>query len=236
MLLYWIPNLTEAPKTDKLAELGLGYVFDRMPMVTPLGVGPDGNSGHIATFNPNPRYIAENQTWLELVDNQNGVWVGKFNQQELGPGDFARDEQLEGEVVNGWQIPRAVEFLDIDGVPFSRCGLPTHLKYAGNGQWYPGDVQARYSDLWTLATNYQEQLTKAILEGEQRPDGMVSYTRPNQFHAVAVSAIQTNYKVGPVELELIQAYDEEFASGVIDALLDVARYDAIVKKKANPTP
>ena len=237
MFLYWIPNQVEAPKQAKLIEFGLGYVFDdRAPTYVPaIPCGPDGNSGHLATFHTNPKYIAETQVWQPLPDNKHGVMVGLFKHLEPMPEDFARDELLEGEQVDGWEIPRAIEFVDADGLPVYRTALPTHLKYAGDGQWYPGDIKEKYRNLWTLAENYQTQLDKALSEGKPLPDGRISYTRPAMFHQVAVSAVQTNYRIGPTELEMLKVYDVEFAERVVDALLDRARLADLLKKKASLT-
>ena len=92
---YFIAEKTQAQLTlECLQELGLGYAFDRKPMVQQLetGKGPDGRSGCVVSRSGPPvGYRPEHQK-VEPFVGADGVWILMDKQNPPTPEEMVRDD------------------------------------------------------------------------------------------------------------------------------------------------
>jgi hypothetical protein len=86
------------------------------------------------------------------------------------------------------------------------------------GEWEPGGVKARYERLWQDAVLCEQ----SVMEGVDAGD----------LNEIAVRALQANYRVSAVELDVLGVFDESFRNAVVGALIDLATWLDWLKKKA----
>lgn len=245
---YYLPghdgrqNLTP----EELAEYGLNYALDR-PTFARVQHGPSdqhdeqpGPPGlvvcHAGGSGLPPRYKPELQTWRRLPGDK-GAWVGIYNDEPPTPRELARDNQLNGYLVTladggTWHVPCARRWFEPeDGEPFVGCVLPQLLDFdADAGGWGGGGVKPRYRRLWQLVEAYTEAVGEALDAHGDDPRTEVRFAF-DQLDELAVGALRVNYRVGPVELALLGAYDEESRRAIIDHVLDGPAWRELVKKK-----
>jgi hypothetical protein len=149
------------------------------------------------------------------------VWCG-HNEQLPGPDDLKRSKQLTGHLVQlgdgqEWLIPIARSWAEEDGDIRYRVELPRRVGLDEDGEWQPGEVSRRYTELWAVA--------------EQHMQGM----EYGQLNDGALCALQTNYAIGKYEQDALGLFEDDSVLAVLSALNDLPGYQEIVKKKAMST-
>ena len=236
---YWIPIERSTNSAGLLARLrtdGLAYAIDERLTSRASDTGPDARRGVTVCRGGNEDgqlgWWPERQTWKRVPGTE--LWCGMYTESPPGPDDLRRAEQITGEWVklddgNRWLVPMARRWMDVDGELMWAHNLPRRLTLDDNGQWIAGGIKPRYQRLWDLATGYWE----AVISGMASEDG--SYRFEVDVDAVAIAALQVNYHVGPIELDMLGVFDEQARQRIIDALLDTATWAQWVKKNA-PDP
>lgn len=227
--LYFLPGHGGPVTPGEIERRGLGHALGGMS-VDPCGVsnGPGGAHGTVcAAADSIDRlgfYPAE-QTWRRIDES---AWVGFFTGSPPGPDDLRRTEMLRGHDVvladgRRWHAPAARVWVEQHGVMRHASTLPATLKRGENGSWGRGEILPAYRALATIAEAWWD----ARMAGAERGEFTVA-DGPNQ--ATAVLAV--NYRIGPVEADLLGIWSEPAVVAVLDACIDAPGFAELSKKKA----
>lgn len=217
--LYYIPK-RQAADADTIAAAGLAYAIT--PSIAHRGTsgGPDGAAGVIVAQGDakGVGYFADAQTWLQAPGSE--FWIGYTTDDPPGPDDLARAKQIAGHEVElgdekRWLVPVARA---LDGT----SPLPRRLAFDGK-QWAPGDILARYTDLFGEACRVWELIAGASDEEVTISDEC----------GIAVMALAVNYRLGPVEISMLGLFDTQTEAEVLKALVDWPTFEAFKKKLAS---
>lgn len=238
MFAYYIPQSVVESKIKKPTPIGLTTAdmqilgIGHLDKVAARNVtaGPDGQLGWLL-YRDVPGEInsfdAVNQTW-QRMPLPNDVWIGYETSKGMPqPRTLQRPEIIPGSSAvlgdgNAWAIPAAYEW---DESLVANCPLPRSLAVQYDGSWTLGNVVPEHRRLWDLVSEYLDAQSSAI-------DGRFQFPKINDW---CVLALQTNYYVGPYEVSLMMLLNQTTRNAVIDAILDLATYRNILKKK-QPAP
>lgn len=233
---YWVPSVATTVKLDELHGRGLAYALE--DRVTKRGAehGPDGARGITVCHGGNESgqlgYWPERQTWKRIPGSD--CWCGMYTDNRPKPADLARAEQITGEWLlledgHRWLAPKARRWVEMDDRLLWDYNLPRRMALNEDGIWQLAGIKPRYERLWTLAMAYEQAATEALMAAD---DGEVVRFTFEDIDTLAISALQVNYRLGPVELDLLGIYDDSTRQSIIDVLLDNKTWQAWVKKKA----
>lgn len=245
--LYFVPG-RDLPGQVDVDAAGLAYAFESPPDGTGVRLGPSGAAGvTIAQTGSLPtariRYTPEVQEWRAVVDSPQGVWIGRYKEDRIGPTDLARKEQLAGPEVkladgNSWIVPVARAVIEEDARPAWYCALPQISTRGKDGRWTVGDVLQRYAPLWQLATNWDDFRQQAILQAlDEETADQPATTMQFEFdelHEAAVLAMRMNYRLGADEVDMLGLFTQQHAVDILNATIDLPRRLEIIKKNAHP--
>ena len=226
--LYWIPDQRPSIKLEQLNALGLGYALEQQFTARGCSSGPDGRGGVVVCHGDNKDgrlgYFAEQQTWKQVPGST--VSVGVYTDALPTPDELVRRDIIDGCVVaaddgSKWIAPTARKRFEEEGEIYWTYNVPRRLTLAERGEWVQGDVKPRYQRLWKDAIRCEA----AVLDREDVTD----------LDDIAVRALQTNYRVSAVELDILGVYDESFRMAIIHSLIDMATWMEWLKKKALAT-
>ena len=221
---YWIPNGKPSIALPELLQLGLGYALEGGHTARGCDSGPDKQRGAVVCQGANKDgrlgYFPEKQTWKQIPGKD--VWCGYYTEAMPTPEELARDEPIPGvwiELDGGgkWQAPIARKRFEDDGELFWSYNVPRRLTLDEGGEWVPGEVKPRYQRLWADA----ERTEQAVIDGAEVDD----------LDAIAIRALQINYRVSAIELDLLGIYDESLRVRLVHTLIDLDTWLAWVKKK-----
>jgi hypothetical protein len=236
---YWYPSerpfTSSAALLSALRQAGLGHALEDRITPRTCDKGPDGQKGTVACCGSNQDgrlgYWPEQQVWKQIPGSV--AWCGMFSGDRPTPGDLARPDQITGEWLtlddgHPWLVPKARRWVALEDRLLWDLNLPRRLTLADDGTWTPGNVKPKYERLWQLATAYTEADAKAQETADD--DGAYRFSF-EQIDELAIGALQVNYRVGPIELDLLGVYDDASRRRIIRVLLDGATWEAWVKKK-----
>ena len=237
---YWLaadgPSTNTAKLLERMRAAGLGYAVEDRITSRASDRGPDAMKGNVVCHGGNQDgklgYWSEEQTWKKVPGCE--VWCGMFSGDRPAPDDLARAEQVTGEWLTlddgrRWLAPKARRWLEIDDRLLWNYNLPRRMTLTDDGLWEPGAVKPKYERLWNLATSYESAASEAIANAAEG-DGSVRFAFEN-LDELAIGALQVNYRVGAVELDLLGVYDDSLRQRLIDVLLDNATWQVWAKKK-----
>jgi hypothetical protein len=220
---YWLPAAKQPTNSaaiiKSLRESGLGYAIDSRITSRTSDRGPDGQRGVVVCAGDNVEgrlgWWPDEQTWKRIPGTE--LWCGMFTADRPKPDDLARTELVTGEWLtfddgSTWMVPKARRWVEHEGKLLWVMNLPQCLTLDEDGQWVQGGIKAKYQRLWELATAY---------ESTADTDGVYRFTL-SQLNELAISTLQVNYRIGPVEIDLLGVFDETIRHRIIDVLLDVA--------------
>lgn len=178
-MLYFLPdcNGADLANLDKAGLAGLHRADDRAPLMIDLeSPGPGGLPGQLVTWNDDPVYLPESQTWFQ--SRQGSYWYGWNGQPS--PESLRRSHQVGGAVWlmgdgQDWMLPKAANLpqtidLDAEGklirvptaltksfAPKAAEALAACLDFARNQTGkFPWSIEQRFSYLCeALAVNYR---------------------------------------------------------------------------------
>jgi hypothetical protein len=250
--LYYVPGHVQQTITPAdVNKAGLSYAF---PNSTPAfcnampGSGPDGSAGAIWTDSERYQYDKARQTWEK--HGTAGYWVGVWNDAKPGPGDLEKPDALPGYSVNlgdgnEWTAPLARSWAESDSpdiwVKWSNR-LPRVVKFdtseavvkagdcpgSGMAAKYASVVD-KYADLWAIAEadlRYREQTSTP------EDDALFSGTR---LWLTVLRILNFNYRLGPVECNLLGLFTTGSFQSVLDALGDWVTWREMIQKKIAET-
>lgn len=233
MFQYFFPNVTGKPSMSLLREAGLSHLFDSQGEIAFREVtnrGPNGGAG-VVVGRGELGYYPDRQTWSPWTK----FWVGT-GRELPSAADFARETQISGKhvVINGnsWLIPKARHFELIEGRLQGVCNLPTKFRYDQDLEtWIPDSVKSSYEELWALSIGYMDAMLLAA-------EGNESKVEFNSFDRLFELALQTNYRIGVPEIDVLELYDSESARAVLDTVIDIDGFATLseeaLKKKEGP--
>lgn len=231
--LYYAPGRHTLSKDDAI-NAGLRYAFDLPPATRVCTTGPDGSGGIL--FSSSEKKLAfrpgAEQQWKRLKESD--IWCGMWSDDAPKPQDLQRPSLISGEWITDdrgqmWCAPKARRFEEIEGELLWRYNLPTRLTLDDQFRWVHGDVKPRYRRLWDLAMQYEEKYLRAAEQATGR-ESSVSFDFPEASELCFLS-LAVNYRIGPIEFDLLGVYDEPFCFAVLDALIDKRRREEFWKKK-----
>lgn len=174
--IYYVDGDAASVSLERLAELGLGYAFDRKPARCQTTNTPTG-AGLGLLFADESRlgskgigYWPEQQTWFLLppVADLPAMALGYFNDAPPTPADLARPTLIPGLTIqltdgNHWQIPEIRELRDGEW----HSQLPYAYRCDERGKLVPGDPVKEYAHLWDVTEPIATELYDS--SAEKRP-------------------------------------------------------------------
>ncbi|MDI9598469.1 MAG: hypothetical protein QM323_03075 [Acidobacteriota bacterium] len=227
--LYYVPG---AGHDVDYHAAGLDYAFDdRSPTRCPVLRGPDGAAGVVLSCDEpmRARYVPAEQEWGPMPGT--GLQVGYWRDRLPGPQDLARTDLLDGHpltLLDGreWIVPIARKVLVEGGeVVAWPTALPCTVRLDDAGKWTIGDVVPRYRWLWEIAGRWLD----ARFGATETDDG-ISYDFDTLFDDAA-AVLGANYRIGRAEASLAGLFETASAKRVLDLLIDVPTFEAVLKKK-----
>lgn len=227
---YHIPNHHGSVDWSTLKTLGLTYAFDSAPAFADAN-GPDGRGVLFASSADLIRYNPQGQEWRKIPKSD--AWVGRFTDRPSpGPEDLVRQTMLRGYMIaladdRQWQIPMARAFSESNGDIGSVVTLPQYMGVDDVGNWVQKGIEQRYQELWDRSERFIEFMVQGYGEGEQSTVILPT----NDYFDTAVYALQTNYRIGPAEIDLCRLMTEDKADAILLALIDWHTFVELIKKK-----
>ena len=250
---YFIAGKTKPQITlQYLQSIGLGYAFDRKPMVQQLelGKGHEGKSGcvvsrdamPVAGYHPGRQkiepFVGADNVWI-LMDLQNPPTPEEmvrddWKNSEFSPVESSLDELLiiDSHVLNcpngqAWPIPiaRAWSYVSGDALLGWEKTLPTSLRYVANkGDGRPGYKLGDVISKFLPLEKIAEEVMDVLLKG---------YVRENWLE-VCHKIFRVPFYIGPQEMAMMELVNSLPATGVavLELLIDSPGYHEANKKKA----
>ncbi len=235
--IYFVEGNQTKFTIEDIKAIGLAYAIEGPGVSYHANPkGPSGKAGCLVSGdNVKLLYDPDNQTWRELKP---GVWVGLWNEGRPTPADLkpqkakqAPGELVEGDDGNRWLVPRCLrKFEDIELGLIPVCDLPKLRTLDGEGHWTKSTVRRRYEILWEDFATYLDDVNQAIenamVEANAGPEDEVQYVLPDSRFKVVESALMANYRVGPVEIDLLGIFTDDF----VEEALAVMRHDSFLEE------
>lgn len=224
---YWIPNARTSIKLPEINSLGLGYALENQFTARGCTNGPDDTNGIVLCHGSNADgrlgYHEERQLWKQIPGST--VWCGHYHDELPTPEELLRKDTISGEQVvddrgESWIAPIARKRVEENGELLWSYNVPRSLSLDESGQWIPGDVKPRYKRLWEDAL-----LCERVMIDQEEIEVDID--------DMAVRALQINYRVSAIELDMLGIYDETFRGAVVGALIDLQTLLGWLKKKTD---
>lgn len=243
--LYWLEGESAPMTRAKLAACGLGYAFDAVPHHLNSS-GPGGSRGLLLADEPAlapflPNYRPEEQSWREAPakyrpPGAGRLFIGLYNDAPRPTAmELLRKSRLPGSSVQladgaHWIVP-TVRSVDVAGSQYSP--LPSYVRLNASGKPERGDILDSYRAIWEAATPFWDAwyagFTAALEAGLS--DYLVSLDDEPLYDGAA-TMLAANYRVGPVECDLLQLFATTGHLGdVMRAACDCDVAMAILQKK-----
>lgn len=238
LFLYWIPK----PHDVDQVRREIGYAFEGAKgeaVHKEVLAGPGGNGAGLLMADrywksqiDRVKLDLENQYWRKIPGSI--AWVGCYRSDKLSPSDLQRSELVEGigvEMADGsiFQCAHARKFVEVEQQIVMFCPLPRVLELDDSGQWSPTKVAPRFMMLSDLATEFSLAAVENAKQSELH-GGFVRFEFP-KADDLAIAGLTANYRVGPAELALCNAYDVESRRRLIAAVMDEATMKDWAQKK-----
>lgn len=257
--LYFLEGRGQNTKLADARLAGLGYAFAAVTPC-PCQTGPGGRSG-VTIADParvdsaRIKFVPAEQTWRKIPGQAEGLWLGRWNEDRIGPAELKRPDMLSGHPIklldgSEWIVPIARGHAVEDGDVRWFAMLPPALELDDSGQWVPGDVLPKYRHLMEIAGRWSESRLQASRQArdilraagrsvdvdDEEPAEVELILDFQDYVAAAVAVLQTNYYVGAVELAAMQLLSDDLAEEVLNLLIDLPGMIELQKKTASATP
>lgn len=217
--LYFVPKAT-AGGPGAVGAVGLRAVLGDRVEWGHIQQGPDGGAG-VLMHTPGAgrmAFVPAEQAWAPAPDGR--YWVGVELAARPGPKDLEREDRLPGhEVILGdgrpWTVPVGHLFL-------ARSAPVTVMKLGPDGKWRRGQAVEALRPLEEAALEiwkgFHAQLLEAEKEGWRRPAVIV--LPDERLSEIAVLALGVNYRLGPVEVSMLDILTSDNVNEVALAVVD----------------
>jgi hypothetical protein len=215
--LYYVPGVHRLDRAQA-AELGLGYAFDGAQISCTevmSGGGPAKQAGVIAWLGAEPRvaWDPKSQTWQK--DPNGRFWVGMETEKPPVPEDLARAATVafyrpplgDG---NKWLVPTAIL---ADG----SCPLQKVRKVDEE----TGEIVARPEARFDTLRIYADEVREAIKQS-------LPLTIEQEMN-ICVEALQTNYRIGPIEASMLGILTDQAVNLIAWTLVDRMQWPDFVE-------
>lgn len=244
--LYFAAN--RSATNDQLRAARPYAIGERVAKAAVTGAGPSGAAG-LLFADPErlePQHLAyrpDVQRWRrdpsQPADGPAGeIWVGVYtDHRRPTPEELARSPLIPGPRLvlpdsHVWTIPKARQYEQHpDHGLLCYCPLPKRLTLDDAGEWVSGEVIPRFRKLWELAAAYAE--AEELAAAEAPPDADTVVFTFDGLNDLAVAALAVNYHVGPVEIDLLDIFDVETRTRLIDTVLDRETWRRLLQKKTD---
>lgn len=223
---YYIPTEKRKLSIEECERAGIGYALAGRKTDRGCTKGPDNGHGVVVCHGDNRDgklgYFPEQQTWKKVPGSD--VWCGMYTADKPTPADLIRETPISGQWVKAddgsqWLAPTARRYAEEEDRLVWAHNLPRRLTLGDEGEWQPGDVMPQYQELWQLCVKCEEAL---LGESEETVD----------TNHVAVTALQANYRIAAIELDLLGVFTETFRDRVVETLMDLRTWLDWAKKNA----
>jgi hypothetical protein len=117
-------------------------------------------------------------------------------------------------------IPVARGFAESNGNTGYCCALPTTVGVDDEGNWSPGEVVARHAKLWAIAQQCWDSMRDSFQdEGAGASEARIAFDFADT-HDAALLALSTNYRVGKVEVALLELFHDQCVGRILLAMVD----------------
>jgi hypothetical protein len=197
-------------------------------------VGPLGRPGGtiIAHESVDPALVKLDtafQQWKPFPGGDDQPCIGLTEGQKPTPEQLQRPSMLRGHWVtladgSRWLVPVARGFDAASERMY--MALPMQLELdCSTGRWIAGGVEAQHKAFFDLAESHAQKRWEMLQRGE------LQFVDDNA-DALAIAALQTNYRVGNYELSFFPgAYTPQSRQQILDAVLDVPTWVEWSNKK-----
>lgn len=231
MFLYYYPGNGPIPKEFR-------YAFDegsphhrRTVMHGPLGRPAGTIIAHESLDTGLVKLDEAFQQWKSLP-GESQLCIGKPESIKPDPAALQRPTMLRGHWVkladgSNWLVPIARGFDAASEQMFP--ALPIGLEYeCSTGRWIAGGVEAPYKAYFDLANSHAQKRWEMLEQGK------LQFDDPDADR-LAITALQTNYRISPVELScFVGAYTPRSRQLILDAILDIPTWMEWHRKKKEP--
>jgi len=256
--LYFIEAKNSLGRAE-IEEAGLVYALGRHATPRACAKGPGGGQGIVCADTARVdsgrlKFVADAQTWQKIPSGR--AWLGKWNEEEIGPQDLVRPDALNGhelELLDGrkWTVPLARGYVLEDGDLRYFDRLPAALELDAGGRWQPGPVLAKYAGLMALAERWTEcrrqaaklarqlhpELDPAVEDFDEPPAEIELIMDFQDYVAAAINVLAVNYVIGPAEVSMLGLLTDELCVEVLNLMIDLpGRLELAEKKTAPVTP
>lgn len=242
--LYYVEGMSGKPGLEQLVELGLGHVFDSKTDIDWRGVsaGPEGLGAGVVVWVKGTvaagGFFPSAQEWKrvpEVLVRAAGsdaavpvpaVCVGWPRGVMPGPLHLRRARVVPGHLVKMadgrfWQAPVARAVVQaVDGSVGWMNALEKRTRLdTERGVWVEDGVAVEYVELWRIAELFWQALREGgEAAGEGAEHALVTFDERIEY---ALRCLRVNYRVGPVEAEVIGLLSEAAAVEVLGAVVDL---------------
>lgn len=229
MFIYFLPNQRGIASAKTLPACLAHLVGAPGLRFQGVSKGPDGAPGMICTYgDKSAAFNAQAQTWARMAGES--AWIG-FDTLPL-PHDLMREDLRAGLALtladgNPWMVPFA-RLMTGDGY---ETALPRKRRLGADGRWVADEVVAQYRALWEAACRWYEKKYGLMVALANLGGGELVYGIQEET-GDAILALATNYRVGPMECELLGLLDDPAVEAILDTIADIASFDVLSAKKA----
>ena len=228
MFLYYYPGNGPIPDELRYVITDTEPYHKRTVMHGPLG-RPAGTIFAMESHDPGLVKLDEPFQKWKPFPGDSPLCVGLSDSVKPDPQQLTRPTMLRGHVVKladgtNWLVPIARGF--DSGSEQMFLALPIALEYeCSTGRWIAGGVETQYKAFFDLAQSH------ASLRWEMIEKGVLQFEDPDA-DALAIVALQTNYRVSSIELSFFPgAYTPRTRQQVLDAILDIPTWMDWHRKK-----
>ena len=239
--LYMLDGHAGAPTPAQIEAHGVANVLAGESLsVCSVSNGPEGVGGTIVaagTFDNRVGYYPAEQNWRRLNEK---TWIGYSTVHPLpGPEGLARKYMVSGhdvQLADGrtWHAPKARGWAMQAGQLRRASTLPCRLRLGPDGnRWEPADVLPEYAELSRVAGEwFDERMFSGRAEDTSEGGANVVFSFADA-PSKAARCLAANYRIGPVESDILGLWTTNAVVAVLDAAIDYPGLAEILKKKAS---
>lgn len=234
--LYFVP--ADVTRPAELSAYGLDYAFERGMSIAfcPCRNGPGGVAGTVVGCDRGGMivgYYPSKQTWRK-IPGPGDVHAGCYQDARPGPAQLLRRDALDGYPVrmldgNDWLVPTARGLIEQDGDIRYQARLPAAMALDEDGQWKPTGVTQKYAALWSVAERFWDAFTGANLI--KTAEGGRAELMLHDLADGVITALATNYRLGPTEAAMLELLDQECCREALKAVIDWPVMESWLEKK-----
>jgi hypothetical protein len=218
------------PAKETLRSVGAAYALTEGMYFQHTGIGPSGSGGGILCSSLKS-YDKDSQVWQ--LHNSGQFWIGVDTHDMPRPKDLALKSQISGHLVkmedgNDWLIPAARSWGHNKEGQVAWCRNLPCVRVFEDGSWKDGEVIPKHRALW----NHMLRLNGIFVDAMAGDMTKIKNASLEEEADFVLTALRTNYRVGPIEASMLGIMTDTIAGDVANAVMDMPSVEAILEKKA----